>query len=245
MFKFSDSSYDDIANVRVTDGSDFDGDFTSLAQQSTPTASPHKHNSANSPPTSSSTSYNTFGSLSRGSDDRGVTAWLRLNNFDEKCIAKLAHYTGADLLSLSKEDIRELLGAKDGIRLHARLSQVREALSVAGHDPSMEKLQLEKVLAEAAVLASPKSRGYSKDHDSSETYQRPYISEADACERMGCRELATVKCCVETCLARLCAEHSHKDILTGYWYCLNCADSRSYTKRITDSRLHDVICKIQ
>ena len=47
------------------------------------------------------------------------------------------------------------------------------------------------------------------------------------------------------CEQPLCAAHSFKDIFTSYQYCAVCADAQTYSSKLTQSRLHDVFCKIQ
>ena len=232
MFEFAGNSYDNIAAVRVSN-EDSDLDDTTSDSQSFSRSSKSVPAIPASPAPSSS--YNTFGSLTRTSDDSGVAAWLRVNNFDSRCISKLAHFTGADLLSLSKADIRELLGVKDGLRLHARLVQVREALAAAGHDPVAEMALHREILQNASLLSTPtrkRERGDSRRRNT------------QPCERVGCGMGSAVRCCVETCATSLCLEHCHKDIITGYSYCEGCAETMSYTKNFSHLRINDY-CQLQ
>jgi len=66
-------------------------------------------------------SYSSFGRLERHNDPERIQEWLKANGFDESVCKTLHGYNGADLLALTKADVKELLGAKYGIRLYNRI----------------------------------------------------------------------------------------------------------------------------
>lgn len=109
--------------------------------------------------------YDTFGSLSRSSDGSRVADWLVENQFDAAVVAKLSGYNGVDLLSLSKDDLRALIGTKDGIRLYNRLKQVREALTALGGHADADAAEHHRVASAAARLMPAASVTNGDDDD--------------------------------------------------------------------------------
>jgi len=59
-------------------------------------------------------------------DEQAVAKWLSDNKFTADVQKKLESYGGQDLLDLSREDILELVGSKEGIRLFNRLKIFRK-----------------------------------------------------------------------------------------------------------------------
>jgi len=209
--------------------------------------------------------YDTFGSLTRTSDGSRVGEWLAENQFDTSVVQKLSGYNGVDVLSLSKDDLRALIGTKDGIRLYNRLKQVREALAALGHDQP-DSSERHRVATSAQRLfpegssggSSPALSGAGGSGDGEAGWARSrHMQDGGSsrhhrhghglgrCEVMRCDKMAIARCSNESCEQPLCSEHGFKDIFTSYHFCPACADAQSYSAKFTQSRLHDVFCKIQ
>ncbi len=59
-------------------------------------------------------------------DSLALREWLRENHFDDAVWEALSEYSIADMLAVTKEDLKELLGTKQGIRLYARIQQYKQ-----------------------------------------------------------------------------------------------------------------------
>jgi len=60
-------------------------------------------------------------------DEAGVAKWLSDNKFTSETRKKLEDNTGQDLLDLSRDDVVQLVGSKEGIRLYNRLKIFKKA----------------------------------------------------------------------------------------------------------------------
>ena len=122
----------------------------------------------------------------------------------------LSSYSVSDVLALSKEDLKDLLGVQQGIRLFARIAQHRAQVEQA-----------------ARTIRSPQRRDGSAASRPSSTGGR--FSQSSACSRYGqcsqrdCVHPSVAVCSVAECGACVCVWHEAKSLLTGHVYCPACA----------------------
>lgn len=134
-----------------------------------------------------------------------VLEWLRKHNFDSKTCSMLRGYDCSDLLRLSREDTKDLLGATDGIRLYniIRKSKDRRKPSENGVPHQRHR----------NPFASP------QDIEAASNREPCYVG---SCDRP-----CTCDCCVETCYRKLCVVHAHKNLVTSHIYCEDCFFAQS------------------
>jgi len=70
---------------------------------------------------SSSGGYSSFGTFSRSNSPERVQDWLKENFFDDAVCETLNGYTGQDLMALTRQDVIDLIGHREGIRLFNRI----------------------------------------------------------------------------------------------------------------------------
>ncbi|KAK7138640.1 hypothetical protein R3I93_015924 [Phoxinus phoxinus] len=116
-------------------------------------------------------------SLSPSSSIQDSQKWLLKNRFNSYTRI-FTHFSGSDLLKLTREDLVQICGAADGIRLYNALKQraVRPRLTVY--------VSLESSLSESPLL---EKRGRSKNGEHSSpasipVYHAIYLEEMTACE---------------------------------------------------------------
>ncbi|XP_051948650.1 upstream-binding protein 1-like isoform X2 [Xyrauchen texanus] len=165
-----------------------DNAYVSPNTASTPTftSSTHTYSTGSTVPDSESSSPNHQGdpgtlmsmeSLSPTASIQETQKWLLMNRFNSYSRI-FTHFSGSDLLKLTREDLVQICGAADGIRLYNALKSraVHPRLTVY-------------VSLEASQSASPilEKRGHSKNGEhSSQTsihvYHALYLDEMTACE---------------------------------------------------------------
>ena len=159
--------------------------------------------SANTQPSSSSAyTSSTLPSVSftapwSADDSLALREWLRDNHFDDSVWEALSEYSIADMLAVTKEDLKELLGTKQGIRLYARIQQYKQQQPHVSSPPQ------------------PSRR-------SASSYSSASHSRYGVCAINGCTHASTNVCSMPSCNASLCMAHQHKSLLTGHVYCLSC-----------------------
>ena len=133
-------------------------------------------------------------------DSLALREWLRDNHFDDSVWEALNEYSIADLLAVTKEDLKELLGVKQGIRLYARIQQYKQQqqLPIASSSPPQ-----------------PSRR-------SAFSYSSASHSRYGVCAINGCTHASTNVCSMPSCNASLCMAHQNKSLLTGHVYCSAC-----------------------
>uniref|UniRef100_A0A8C1FJX7 Upstream-binding protein 1 n=1 Tax=Cyprinus carpio carpio TaxID=630221 RepID=A0A8C1FJX7_CYPCA len=150
------------------------------------TSSTHSYSSSSTVPDSESSSPNHQGdlgslmsmeSLSPAASIQDTQKWLLKNRFNSYSRI-FTHFSGSDLLKLTREDLVQICGAADGIRLYNALKSraVRPRLTVY---VSLEASQSESPLLE--------KRGHSKNGEHSSptsipVYHALYLEEMTACE---------------------------------------------------------------
>uniref|UniRef100_A0A8C2BC22 Upstream-binding protein 1 n=1 Tax=Cyprinus carpio TaxID=7962 RepID=A0A8C2BC22_CYPCA len=120
-------------------------------------------------------SLNILQSLSPAASIQDTQKWLLKNRFNSYSRI-FTHFSGSDLLKLTREDLVQICGAADGIRLYNALKAVRPRLTVY---VSLEASQSESPLLE--------KRGHSKNGEHSSptsipVYHALYLEEMTACE---------------------------------------------------------------
>uniref|UniRef100_A0A672LM23 Upstream-binding protein 1 n=1 Tax=Sinocyclocheilus grahami TaxID=75366 RepID=A0A672LM23_SINGR len=126
--------------------------------------------------TSSTHTYSSSStSLSPTASIQDTQKWLLKNRFNSYSRI-FTHFSGSDLLKLTREDLVQICGAADGIRLYNALKAVRPRLTVY---VSLEASQSESPLLE--------KRGHSKNGEHSSptsipVYHALYLEEMTACE---------------------------------------------------------------
>ncbi|XP_043074410.1 upstream-binding protein 1 isoform X1 [Puntigrus tetrazona] len=150
------------------------------------TSSTHTYSTSSTVPDSESSSPNHQGdlgslmsmeSLSPTASIQDAQKWLLKNRFNSYSRV-FTHFSGSDLLKLTREDLVQICGAADGIRLYNALKSraVRPRLTVY---VSLEASQSESPLLE--------KRGHSKNGEHSSptsipVYHALYLEEMTACE---------------------------------------------------------------
>ncbi|KAI2652868.1 Transcription factor CP2 [Labeo rohita] len=150
------------------------------------TSSTHTYSTSSTVPDSESSSPNHQGdlgslismeSLSPTASIQDTQKWLLKNRFNSYSRI-FTHFSGSDLLKLTREDLVQICGAADGIRLYNALKSraVRPRLTVY---VSLEASQSESPLLE--------KRGHSKNGEHSSptsipVYHALYLEEMTACE---------------------------------------------------------------
>ncbi|XP_016136315.1 upstream-binding protein 1 [Sinocyclocheilus grahami] len=150
------------------------------------TSSTHTYSSSSTVPDSESSSPNhqvdlgslvSMESLSPTASIQDTQKWLLKNRFNSYSRI-FTHFSGSDLLKLTREDLVQICGAADGIRLYNALKSraVRPRLTVY---VSLEASQSESPLLE--------KRGHSKNGEHSSptsipVYHALYLEEMTACE---------------------------------------------------------------
>ena len=176
---------------------------------------PHDSRSAASPLSSSdikqpssSAAYTSFSLPSvsyaapwTADDSLALREWLRDNHFDDSVWEALSEYSIADMLAVTKEDLKELLGTKQGIRLHARIQQYKQ--------------QQQQPQLTASSPRQPSRR-------SASSYSSGSHSRHGMCAINGCTHFSTNVCSIPSCNAALCMAHQNKSLLTGHVYCAAC-----------------------
>ena len=132
-------------------------------------------------------------------DSLALRQWLRDNHFDDSVWEALSEYSIADMLAVTKEDLKELLGTKQGIRLYARIQQYKQQQQLASSSP-----------------LQPSRRSASSNFSAS------HSGRYGACAVHGCGHASTNVCNMPSCNAALCMAHQHKSLLTGHVYCASC-----------------------
>lgn len=137
--------------------------------------------------------YSSFGETLRETSQDRVQRWLHENEFDEKAQISFLGYTEEDLLRLTKDDARLLLGNAEGIRLYNRLREVRHS-----------------------------AEGQVKRISSPIKTEEPDYSRREPCGEPGCDKKAFSRCSTYDCQRALCAEHVNKFLVTGNRFCSEC-----------------------
>ncbi|XDV34926.1 hypothetical protein PO909_004996 [Leuciscus waleckii] len=148
---------------------------TSSTVPDSESSSPNHQGDAGSPV--SVESLNSVQSLSPTSSIQDAQKWLLKNRFNSYTRI-FTHFSGSDLLKLTREDLVQICGAADGIRLYNALKAraVRPRLTVY--------VSLESSLSESPLL---EKRGRSKNGEHSSpasipVYHALYLEEMTACE---------------------------------------------------------------
>ena len=132
-------------------------------------------------------------------DSLALREWLRDNQFDDSVWEALSEYSIADMLAVTKEDLKELLGTKQGIRLYARIQQYKQQQQ-----------------------QQPASSSPQPSRRSASSYSSASHSRYGACAINGCTHFSTNVCSMPSCNAALCMAHQNKSLLTGHVYCSTC-----------------------
>lgn len=133
-------------------------------------------------------------------DSLALRDWLRDNLFDDSVWAALSEYSIADMLAVTKEDLKELLGSKQGIRLYTRIQQYKQ------------QQQQPQLASSSPPQPSRRSASYSSASH----------SRYGVCAINGCTHASTNVCSMPSCNAALCMAHQNKSLLTGHVYCSPC-----------------------
>ena len=118
-----------------------------------------------------------------------------------------------DASCLSKADLKDLIGIKEGIRLFTRLSHRHQQQTTAA-----------KVNVSTANINSLLQRSYHKSSASISISVPRSPSLNGLCRMDGCHHSAIAVCSVNECCAPLCVWHSSKSLLTGFVYCPRCEE---------------------
>ena len=133
----------------------------------------------------------------------------------------LSSYSVADVLALSKEDLKDLLGVQQGIRLHARIAQHRA--QVEGGSRGVQSPHRWRLTAAAAGARSSTSSSDRLSHSSfSSSSSSSACSRYGQCSQRGCSHPSVAVCSVAECSACVCVWHEAKSLLTGHVYCPSC-----------------------
>lgn len=120
-----------------------------------------------------------------------------------------------ELLELTKSDLKDLLGIKEGIRLYHRLKTVKKERSNYSSSSSSDPSSSPTSLSGLNIHDEMKPPGY-----------YGYCSELD------CHLPAPHTCSSPDCDRTLCIKHMQKSILTGAAYCQECADKITFASEI-------------
>ena len=124
----------------------------------------------------------------------------------------LSHYSPADVLALSKADLKDLLGPQQGIRLHVRIAQQKAQMDLARKSTT----------AQPPFTASSSHSSSSSSSLPSSVHRSPVPSRYGQCSVRGCSHPGIAVCSVVECGSSVCVWHEVKSLFTGHVYCPQC-----------------------
>ena len=129
-------------------------------------------------------------------DSAALRSWLQANHFDDSVATALSSYSVADVLALTKSDLKDLIGVQQGIRLYTRIAQ---------HKAMIEGGKYKSTASPVSSSLSPRLH-----------------SRYGQCSQRDCPHPTVAVCSVPECGASLCVWHESKSLFTGQKYCPRC-----------------------
>lgn len=178
-----------------------------------------------------------------------VEKWLQQCGFDASIQQCLSGYNRSDLSALTKSDLKDLIGVKEGIRLYHRLRSAHKLDMKAAHSTGADKSSksirartLDHILynsynnGDADNANSHDSYSDSLRHfesaehqhdqqhdDLNQTSRSIRQSSGPRCSIDDCSHVSIGCCATEECHVDLCAQHGEKSIFTSLLYCPACS----------------------